>query len=475
MTTSELPTSVETPTEPSAQAPDETGSDTSAPPELASDAAVTATVASNASTRRGRLEFLDVLRGVAALMVVLQHCLEVLSPRYLRWSVEVFRPGEFGVVLFFLVSGFIIPASMERYRSLRKFWIGRVFRLFPLYWAATAAAVLIYVLLHRYPLSTGFLNRPRFSALINATMVQDFLHVDAVIGASWSLSYELVFYLLVSLLFVAGLNTRSVQLSVGVTSSIVLVGLFLPAGIIATSMSDPSLSAAMHDKPLLFVAMAALATIWFSISRARKPAHRGAAVGLVLLAFPLLFNQPRDLWFSLLLFAMMVAGTVFFRMASGTVSARTGGVTVAFTVVTMALTFHTWVAPHIGLAGAHITAWPEILTFGGAAAVFAVAYLARSLRYPRFLTWLGAVSYSVYLVHGLILNLVPQITGSVLGIPGAALSLVLWVGLTVAVSAMTYRYIEMPFQRLGHKLVKRLGAPNAATALPAPVAVTGAP
>jgi hypothetical protein len=77
-----------------------------------------------ASTVKGRLEFLDALRGIAALAVALQHGAEILWPAYLRWSIEVFRPGEYGVFVFFICSGFIIPASLEKYGSVARFWIG---------------------------------------------------------------------------------------------------------------------------------------------------------------------------------------------------------------------------------------------------------------------------------------------------------------------------------------------------------------
>src|SRR5207237_10271908 len=82
-----------------------------------------------------RLQFLDAVRGIAAFTVAVQHTVETVSPSYLKWSHEVFRPGEWGVILFFVSSGFIIPVSLERYRSVGRFWIGRFFRLYPLYWA----------------------------------------------------------------------------------------------------------------------------------------------------------------------------------------------------------------------------------------------------------------------------------------------------------------------------------------------------
>ena len=46
--------------------------------------------------------------------------------------------GKYGVLLFFLVSGYVIPMSLERHGSLRRFWIGRLFRIYPAYLAAIA-------------------------------------------------------------------------------------------------------------------------------------------------------------------------------------------------------------------------------------------------------------------------------------------------------------------------------------------------
>ncbi len=44
-----------------------------------------------------------------------------------------FNAGQYGVFVFFLVSGYIIPASLERKGSVRGFWVSRAFRLYPLY------------------------------------------------------------------------------------------------------------------------------------------------------------------------------------------------------------------------------------------------------------------------------------------------------------------------------------------------------
>src|SRR6516164_7357042 len=89
---------------------------------------------------KDRLIFLDVARGIAALMVVLEHGLEHCLPGYLQWSLPRINLGQTGVLLFFVISGFIIPASLQQGGSQARFWLRRLFRLFPLYWASIALA-----------------------------------------------------------------------------------------------------------------------------------------------------------------------------------------------------------------------------------------------------------------------------------------------------------------------------------------------
>ena len=54
-------------------------------------------------------------------------------------------PGNYGVFVFFLISGYIVPASLERKGSVRTFWVSRLFRLYPLYLLAVAFAVAFYL------------------------------------------------------------------------------------------------------------------------------------------------------------------------------------------------------------------------------------------------------------------------------------------------------------------------------------------
>jgi peptidoglycan/LPS O-acetylase OafA/YrhL len=90
--------------------------------------------APSGAAKSARLAWLDALRGIAALFVVFDHLSNyVLRP--VRYEVyQILDPGFYGVCVFFLVSGYIVPASLERKGSIRTFWLSRVFRLFRCSW-----------------------------------------------------------------------------------------------------------------------------------------------------------------------------------------------------------------------------------------------------------------------------------------------------------------------------------------------------
>src|SRR5262245_53819945 len=88
---------------------------------------------------KDRLAFLDCARALAAAFVVLAHGLQVCVPGFLDWSLANLELGRSGVVFFLLISGFIIPPSLEQSGSPGRFWLRRFFRLFPAYWLSIAA------------------------------------------------------------------------------------------------------------------------------------------------------------------------------------------------------------------------------------------------------------------------------------------------------------------------------------------------
>ena len=101
-------------------------------------------VTEHAPARVRRLAWLDALRGIAALCVVYAHFGTRVLPAVHKAVYGVFDPGLYGVLVFFLVSGYIVPASLERKGSVRNFWLSRLFRLFPLFVFAIAAVLLLH-------------------------------------------------------------------------------------------------------------------------------------------------------------------------------------------------------------------------------------------------------------------------------------------------------------------------------------------
>ncbi|MYT21399.1 acyltransferase family protein, partial [Streptomyces sp. SID7760] len=142
--------------------------------------------AAPASAAGARLGWLDALRGIAALVVVLHH-FDVL--RMLPFGGMVWRNfdlGVFGVMLFFIVSGYIIPASLERRGDVRGFWIGRLFRIYPAVIVAFAAAMLMLPAGDRSVslLRTG---DDLASLIANGLMLQDMLGVVNGMNVTWTL------------------------------------------------------------------------------------------------------------------------------------------------------------------------------------------------------------------------------------------------------------------------------------------------
>lgn len=78
---------------------------------------------------------LQYLRAMAALWVLLTHVLQRLNIR----PNDVFFAGQWGVDIFFLLSGFIIYLTTKEYSSWKSFTIKRVFRIYPAYWVALIA------------------------------------------------------------------------------------------------------------------------------------------------------------------------------------------------------------------------------------------------------------------------------------------------------------------------------------------------
>ena len=153
----------------------------------------------------GRLAWLDVLRGLAALAVVFNHFGYFVPPGLKGAVYQWINPGDYGVFVFFIISGYIVPASLERKGSVRTFWVSRLFRLYPLYLLAVAIAVVLYMV-HVGGLR-GEGSDLETSVLSQMLMMSNVLAGQNLPNVVWSLSYEMIFYLLLTALFMARVLT----------------------------------------------------------------------------------------------------------------------------------------------------------------------------------------------------------------------------------------------------------------------------
>ncbi len=157
------------------------------------------------STQSARVVELDALRGLAALAVVGYHFTAAYQQQvgHLQPLPFVFQAGNYGVHLFFLISGFVIFMTLERTRTAMDFVVSRFSRLFPAYWAAICITALFV-----YSVGLPAQRLPLHQFLLNFTMLQQILGAEHLDGSYWTLEVELFFYAQMLFWFVAGLLGR---------------------------------------------------------------------------------------------------------------------------------------------------------------------------------------------------------------------------------------------------------------------------
>lgn len=398
-----------------------------------------------------RLQWLDALRGVAVLAVVAEH-LTYLVFTEVRHTVIVpwFDIGKYGVMVFFLVSGYIIPASLERHGSVRRFWTSRFLRLYPLLIVAVAC-LLVLSAAGATPGVVTRLNRdPVTMVVAHATLLQDVLGVWNVLGVLWTLTYEMLFYLLVTALFIGGLHRRSAGITLGLGLGALLLAPILPAVV----LSHDALSTRWV---VGIVAVLLAGGLVCASSRRDGPRRLGGLLVGGLAVLLILTNQRAGMWEGLIILATMFSGTTIYRAEKGQVG-RGRALAVLATVWVLAIvsgvrSFHLW--PHVygAVERDYQHSWTVAIVATGV--TFAVAWLLRHRRFPRPLVWFGLTSYSIYLMHTVLLSVFHRVFDdhqATFGIAAQGAIAVGYLVLLAALAWLTYHCVELPGQRLGRRL-----------------------
>ena len=187
----------------------------------------------------GRLAIIDGLRGVAAMLVVLFHLSEVANLRDLPVVGWLLAHGNFGVEVFFVISGFVITYSVRNATHtlpfLGRFALRRSIRLDPPYWATIAAEItLLYISLQLFPAHDVHMPTPAEVAA-HLVYLQGLLGLPQILPIFWTLCYEVQFYLVLVATLVA---VRSLVRAVPAIDAVLLLKVIAAASFVASIAID---------------------------------------------------------------------------------------------------------------------------------------------------------------------------------------------------------------------------------------------
>ena len=167
------------------------------------------------------LQLIQVLRGIASLLVVLFHATANYSDIFhTKFLFDFFQFGSAGVDIFFVISGFIITYTalqvLEYPKKLLSFLRRRAIRIYPTYWIIISLLLLSQVMLPHF-----FKTHYNFNLKNIAVTYLLFPAHTMVNGVSWTLSYELFFYFLFCFAFI--IPNKKVACSLGLLYSFVII------------------------------------------------------------------------------------------------------------------------------------------------------------------------------------------------------------------------------------------------------------
>ncbi|HEV3218394.1 MAG TPA: acyltransferase [Candidatus Acidoferrales bacterium] len=356
---------------------------------------------------------LDSIRGIAILGVVFLHGLSFdrdisVFPLMQRRILSFIGLGQFGVTLFFVLSGFLITGLLFEARArpgyYKRFYLRRALRILPLYYL-----ILVILAVTRLA-SPSFL---LISFLYSANLSQIF-GVKMSYGVLWSLGVEEHFYLA----WPAAVRRISPQKLIYVT-----------AGIIAAS-PVLRLLCYLRNVKTGFVGSDCAFYTW--------NAADGLACGALLSLFLRAFNLGRR-WL------LMASLGLFLSAALVTVAGLPFGILSRSTAVGAALQTVPANFFSAGLLGSFLLVgtgkWKALVT-------------------PWILRFFGRISYGLYLIHPLCILWVPPLLHRFAPslFAGVTLWRAIWLAFVpslfaaVAISYLSRRFFEEPFLRLKDKL-----------------------
>ena len=151
---------------------------------------ISAMVTADTPDSNSRLSSLAALRGLAILLVIVGHFAPAALTRLLGTpALSLMAYG--GVILFFVLSGFLMDRTLAADRNFISYVIRRVARILPLYWISLLVAFALGAWTVR-------------DLVLNAFFLVPLARTELMSGVYWTLYVEVLFYALAPLLVYAG-------------------------------------------------------------------------------------------------------------------------------------------------------------------------------------------------------------------------------------------------------------------------------
>ncbi|EPV8686693.1 acyltransferase family protein [Pseudomonas aeruginosa] len=353
-----------------------------------------------------RYAHIDSLRGVAAILVLWMHSagnfLMYSQPTFQNMAFDLAQQldfGRMGVVLFFAISGFVIPSSLrgDLFQSSKRFLVKRALRLYPLYWASIPIGVITWWYIWGKVIDVK-------AVLWNFTMIQGMFDYKSVMGLYWTLQVELIFYTCCIVLFWCG---------------------------VLHSSSILALLVVVFSAPLLMSMGASLVGINAGVSL--NPETSMLLLHLGVMLWGALFRQWHDGVLNNSIARLIMYGYALFWALGSMVAV------------------YNYISGQAGM---------ELLRFWLPYTIAVIGFFICAstvrVRYKP-LVWLGTVSYSIYLMHMPVVHSLlwlvrySEIT-LIKGWPlGAYMALI--AAITILVAFITYRLIEQPAMRYADSIL----------------------